>query len=390
MPNGESQNVELVESVREFFEARDSVRRGICLLNAGQYDRAAESFSAAIRLNPASSNLRQYLAQCHVGCRNYGAAAGEMAELVAQDPEDITARIRHAMFLWKGGDLWAAIASLRRGVAYAPDCAEIHFQLGTLLAAAGADEEAELRFTQALSLDARHIEAMVSLAMCHAARCEVGPSLQLLTKAQRLRPHDARIGHLLSIASIAAPVDHASARPAAVMPEEPDVDEQLAVDQLSRIIESDQELVDAFLELPLGDIDEEFYQATLVALDRALMRCPERADLRFRYGRVLDRLGRCDEAIASIEHAVAIDPQYVDALIHLAKLYHKTHCPAEATDRLERVLELGAGYADVYVLLGQLYRDAGQTGRARSAFRQAIRINGDYAAAKEALETLPA
>ena len=77
-------------------------------------------------------------------------------------------------------------------------------------------------------------------------------------------------------------------------------------------------------------------------------------------------------------------------MIHLAKLYRKTHCPADAMERLERVLELGAGYADVYVLLGQLYRETGQTGRARSAFHQAIRINGDYAAAKEALEALPA
>ncbi len=390
MQDKDSNRRQVVESVRCYFMARDHLRRGICLLNAGRFDSAAARFSSAMRLNAHVGGLRQYLAQCHIARNDLAAAADEMAGIIEQDPDDVTARIRHAMLLWKRGDSGPAISSLRESLAYAPDCAEFHFQLGTLVAANGAHEEAELRFIQAVALDAKHAEAMVSLAMCYAARNDASCALSLLIRAQALRPNDARIGHLLSIACQAAHVENASDRVAAAMPGSGDYDDEHAVEELSRIIDADPEFIDAFIELPPSEVDEELHNLLQVAVDRAIARSPQCADLHYQHGRLLDHTGQADDAIKSIERALAIAPRSIHAMIQLARLYQKTDRSADATRRLEEALQLGVQYPDVYVLLGHLYRDAGRNGPARDAYRRAIRLNQGYEAAKDALEALPA
>ena len=377
-----------LEKVRRYYESRDYVRRGICLLNARCYEEAVEAFSAGLKLHPGSANLSEYLARSYIGCGDYRAAAEQMSELADHDPQDATSRIRQAMLLWKNGEPKGAIASLRSAIGADPECAELHFQLGVLLGSMDEPREAEMRFTAALSIDGRHVEAMVSLAMCHGAREEPGRAAAYLRQAQSLQPHNARIGLLLAHASRAA--NDAGATGAAVMPPaEPDKAEEVAA--LSDIIQQDPEFLDTFLDLAPGELDtnEEFYQLLARTVDHAVKHQPDRAELRYHYARVLDRLGRPEDAIESVECALTIRPGYIRALIESAKLYHKTHRLADATDRLEETVRRGAEYADVYLLLGDVYRDRGQADRARKAYRQALSINEDYVEAQTALEELP-
>ena len=96
---------ELVARVTQYFESRDHVRRGICLLNAGCYVEAETEFTAALKLTPNTPSLPRYLAECYIGGGHYRQAAERTAELVKGDPDDLTARIRHALMLWRGGDV---------------------------------------------------------------------------------------------------------------------------------------------------------------------------------------------------------------------------------------------------------------------------------------------
>ncbi len=377
-----------VDRVRRFFEARDLVRRGICLLNAGQYDLAAGVFSSASRLNPESSEFRPYLARCHAANQDYAAAANEMSRLAEEDAEDITSRVRHALYLWKHGDCKAAIASLRECVRGAADCAELHFQLGTLLAADGEQEEAALRFTQTLAMDKRHTEAMVSLAMCHAADSEVRRATTLLSRAQSLRPHDARIGHLLSMSLKAMDGTAAVPHVSAVMPPDGEVERAEFIEELAKLIESDAEFIDAFISVPATDVDSTLGQLLAKVAKQALERSPDRVDLHYHYGRLQDRSGNVAGAMNTLERAVAIDPRHVPALILLGRLYRRQDRPTEAIDCLERALRTGVDYPDVHVTLGDLYRDSGRTADARNAYSRAVRINAGYELAQQSLEAL--
>lgn len=372
------------------YRAADEVRRGVCLLNAGKYDEATETFERAQRLGSGDEALSTYIAACHLGSDRPDLAAEEFGRALQEEEEPSALRIRHALSLRTAGKSEEAVESLRAGIRSKPECAELHFQLGTLLAAQEQFEEAELRFTQALTIDRDHTEALVSLAMCHVVRGETAEAISFLERAQARKPHDARIGLLMAQAGRALQDKGSSIRMSASIADPNAPTDPRSVEELSRLIEADPEFVDAFLAIPTGQVDEHIFAMLLEPLRVALDRHPDHGELHLHCGRVLTRLGRREDAIDENERAVQIDPHSVRALIELARLYQATDRAADATTRLEEAIRLGAEYADVYFLLGNLYQQQGRVGPARSAYKRALALNEHYEAAERVMSALPA
>ncbi len=388
---------ELLDLLKSRYQAADQVRRGICLINAGRFDEAAAVFAQAQKLGSTDRSLPSYIAGCLIGQGRAEEAVRHLSQPraavlngqpKAAGPHDSVNRIRHALALWAGGKAGLAIESLRDAVREDPECAELHFQLGTMLAATESYDEAELRFTQALTIDRDQAEALISLALCCGARGAVSEAVSYLQRAQARRPNDARIGLLLAEAAKAMQHQGLAVRIRAKIAEVEMSEDRRGIEELSRIIEADPDFVDAFLSIPAGEVDERVFAMLLLTLEVALERQPEHAELHFHCGRVLDRLGRREDAIDENERAVEIDPKFTRALIELGKLYHDTDRTEDATTRLEQAVVAGAEYADVYYLLGNLYRDQGQMSRARSAYRSALVINNRCEAAQQALAAL--
>jgi tetratricopeptide (TPR) repeat protein len=379
---------ELLRLLRTRFEAADQVRRGVCLLNAGRYDEAEAAFARAAEVGSTDQSLPSYMAACLLGQGRADAAVDTFARLATNDDSQPAARVRHALTLWAAGKSDEAIQSLREGISLDSECAELHFQLGTLLTSLEKYDEAELRFTQALNIERDHTEALVSLAMCCAIRNAPGEALAHLRKAQARRPHDARIGLLLTQAAKAVQQWGHAVRVCADMPSGEPAHDDRGIDELARAIEAEPDFVEAFLALPVGQVDEDVFAVLLKAIDATLERHRGRAEFYYLSGRVLDRMGRQQDAIAKNEEAVRIAPGFTQALIELAKLYQKTDRTADAVTRLEQAIAAGADYADVHFRLGNLYRDQGRVGRARSAYKRALVLNERYDAAVKALEAL--
>jgi len=93
-------NGELARLIKAYFQAAEEVRRGICLLNAGQYDEAAGVFARAGGSGGGSKSLPSYLAACLLAQGNHHAAAGQFEKVMEVDPKHSAARIRHAFALW--------------------------------------------------------------------------------------------------------------------------------------------------------------------------------------------------------------------------------------------------------------------------------------------------
>ncbi|MCH8914168.1 MAG: tetratricopeptide repeat protein [Planctomycetes bacterium] len=388
-PLAKMDHEKLLQLLKSQFQAADCVRRGICLLNAGQYEQAEAAFNKAKSCRGSDESLPAYLAACLLGQGRPEAAAEHFERVVEQDKAQTAVRIRHALSLASAGQCEAAMQSLREGITRSPESAELHFQLGTLLSSIERYEEAELRFSQAINIDPDHTEALVSLALCCGLRNVPGEALPHLQRAQARRPHDARLGLLLAQAAKAVQQQGFSVRVRAYMPDGDPVDDERGMAELSRVIESEPDFVDAFLAIPVGRVDERVFAMLLATLERALERQPAHAELHYQCGRVLARLGRREDAISENEQAVLIDPRFTRSLIELGKLYQQTDRSADASTRLEQAIAAGAEYADVYYLLGNLYRKQGFIGRARSAYRRALVLNDHYDAAIKALEALP-
>jgi tetratricopeptide (TPR) repeat protein len=286
-------------------------------------------------------------------------------------------------------DVGKAIELLREGIRLLPECAELHFQLGVLLAGRDNCEEAELRFSQALNLDRRHADAMVQLALCLGRRNLPAEAATHLQRAQEIRPHDPRVGFLLAMAARSAREQGQAVRVRATIPVSA-VDESKTIDQLVQMIDGEPDLLDALLVLPQAPGNDRLFSLVAQALDRLLGQHPHRADLYFHHARAVERLGRRDQAIVEAEHAVSLDPTLTRALIELGRLYELSNRPVDAISRLERAADAGAAYADVYYRLGNLYRSRGETSQARGAYHRALALNRDYVAAEAALQSLPA
>jgi tetratricopeptide (TPR) repeat protein len=380
---------QLATRIRSRFEAADHVRRGVCLLNAGRYDEAAAEFAVASELGSADQSLPAYLAACLIGKGDPSAAADRFADADAQRGGGTVHAIREALALREAGRKADATNVLRSAIRDNAENPELHFQLGILLAESERFEEAELRFTQVLSITRDHAEALLNLALCCGARSVPGEAVQHLLRAQALRPHDARIGLLLTQAAKAARQQGLAVRVRAAVSEDDPVVDPHGIEELARIVEIEPDFVDAFLSIPLGTIDERVFAMLARTLEVALERQPEHAELHYHCARLLDRLGRREDAIAENERAVQIDPTFVRALIELGRLYQQTDRAKDATTRLEQAIRAGAEYADVYFLLGNVYRDQGNLLRARSAYRRALALNERYEAAQQALAALP-
>lgn len=373
----------VLATIRDFYEGRAQLRRGLCLLRAGQLDAAIGALQQAKRLGCGDRTLPSLLASA-LCATSGGSTEGENPACASSSATD---EIQRAHLLWASGKPGEAIATLREAIQADAERAELHYQLGLLLTQLEQYEEAELRFEQAINIEPHHAAAAVSLAMCCGVRGAAGEAVRHLQRVQARRPFDGRIALLLAKAAQAA--KHDSATAGGAVPVEVPTDEEAypasEIEELARVIRLEPDFVDAFLAIPRKDVDDGVFAMLLTTLQAALEHEPERADLLFHCGRVLDRLGDDAAAVTAEESAVQLDPTFTRALIELAKLYRRTDRTRDAAERLEQAVAAGADYADVHCMLGQLYHKLGDASKAMNAFTRALEINEDYSEARAGL-----
>ncbi len=387
---GESHGEELRGNsvpIEAHYQALGEIRRGICLLNAGQFDQAAKAFQKAITLESTDESARDYLAACLVQEGKLDEAARLFQENVHKDAPHVSV-IRSALALAQSDRIDDAIKTLRTGLTESPENAELHFQLGLLLAAIGQYEEAELRFEQAASIDREHVDALVNLGLCCGVRNAPVDAMNHLQRAQSRRPGDPKIGLLLAQVARTVRQLGQTVRVRAMMPEASAVRESKSINDLAAVIERDPDLIEALLAVPDRATDKKLTTTLAGALDVLVKRHPKRAEFHLQHAQVVERLGRADQAVIEAERAVALDPTLTRAMVELGRLYQVTNRPKDAIAQLEQATQSGARYADVYLRLGNLYRDQRQVERAREAYETALTINNRFHAAKSALDSL--
>ena len=355
--------------------------------DAGRYREATRHFQVAARLNPTGGGLPNYLAQCYVRMRNFDLAAHAYESMLAETPEDPDKRVSYALMLWKEGRIVQAISTLQEGLHASPESTELHYHLGVLLAADGELADAERSFTTVLVLDPDHVNALERMAQCHAALGRSESARACLIRAHELAPGNARVAWQLSLLAGDPLRDEPAPALGRRLKDRLDPQEQV-FQQLGEAIVEEPEFIEAFLDLPESAVDEELFSTLATVFEKALERYPEYADLHYHCGQIYRRLRRLDDAIAHTESAVQVNPEFVNGLILLARLYAQTDKPANAAARLQDALTAGAEYPDVYVLLGRMRQLQGDQRAAREAYEHAVELDGNYDEAREALAAL--
>ena len=308
------------------------------------------------------------------------------------NPHESELRVQTALGLWRAGKETESISTLNDGLRLKSQDAVIAHCLGMLYAEKEQFDLSQEWLHQALQWDDRHVESCYYLGLTYAAQHKFDSAFPHLQKAAQLRPGDKTIQEALDLAGqcMQKRVVSTPYRSFPLLGRVSEYPAHTVVDTLTDMIIEEADYVPTFLSNTNHQNNDAELKLLLEALDRAINRYPDHADLLYHRGVVLNRLDQIPLAIRSVRQSLRINDQYIEALIFLGKLYQKVHRHEKAIRAFGRAIEADAAYADVYLLLGQSYQQTGQTDSARIAYENALLINDQYRAAQEALASLAA
>src|SRR5262249_33731600 len=96
---------------------------------------------------------------------------------------------------------------------------------------------------------------------------------------------------------------------------------------------------------------------------------------------VLQELNRLEEAVASYERAIALKPDYAEALCNRGDALLKLRRPGDALESCERALELKPDYAQAHNGAGNALQDLNLPEEALASYERALALKPDYAEA---------
>lgn len=174
---------------------------------------------------------------------------------------------------------------------------------------------------------------------------------------------------------------------------------QQAANQVSERIQSTVKKVDhamALYNLAMTLSWSGKYEEALRLSEGAMAMMPGNSDATSLHGRLLQKLGRSDDALAQLEEAVRLNPNDSLALSRVAEEYGRTGKIEEARDHLLRAIEHTPERAPIsfraqlHVQLGQCYFLLHESANASREFEKAIEIDSAADTARDWLKRSPA
>ena len=312
----------------------------------------------------------------------------ENAPAKAARPED------RAFELWHAGDLEGAILELTRAVDARPNYADLRARLGGLLIQAGRAAEALTHLDLALVLNPRYLEARQLAARARLERGEPTVAITHLEAAMESHGDYPDLHFWLGLARF-----RAGDLEGAVAPLERAIElhrefgrahrllglvhhargrREEALRALRRGLMRDREITRVALEAaPLlpGDRDAEG------ALRRALAIQPDYPDLHLALARVLRARAAPLEARDAYREALRLAPSLAAATLELAGLELTLGEPRAAAALLEALIVLRPQWADAHALLGRARLLEDDAAAAERSLGEAVRLHAGFVAA---------
>jgi tetratricopeptide (TPR) repeat protein len=261
------------------------------------------------------------------------------------------------------GRLAEATAVYQRVLVLRPDLAEVHNNLGGLLAQQGKLDLAVARFQQALALRPNYAKAYNNLGNVLLRQGKLDEAAARFGQALAIRPDFAEAhNNLGNVLLRQEKLDEAAAHYGQALAIRPNFVE--AHHNLGNVLRSQ------------GKLDE-----AAAHYGQALAIRPDFAEAHNNLGNVLLHQGKRDEAAARYRQALAIRPDYAEAHNNLGIVLGQQDKLAEAAECLEQALALQPDFAEAHNNLGNTLKQQHKLGEAAARYQQALALQPDYAQA---------
>lgn len=279
-----------------------------------------------------------------------------------------------------------AASHLARAVEASPDDVPSRFYLAQALAQAGREEEAVAQYERLTELQPDLLEVRINFGQVLTTLERDAEAAVQLAKAVELKPDDPSLLFQLGYAELrAGQADDARAHFAALVKQDPDdADHHYGLGQAAFLQKDLQAAEASFREAARRDAR---YQNGLLAIAEAWQQAgnlekaaalygefPQDPEATRRAGELLVELGKNEEAIASLESAVAGVPTFANRR-NLAAAYLRAGKMDKAQATLEAAVEAEPGNPEAHIALGRVLRDARRFPQAAARFQAALRLD---------------
>jgi tetratricopeptide (TPR) repeat protein len=309
---------------------------GATLMKENRLTEARAALERAAQLGPWYWDIQGNLGSVLAKQERFPEAVEAYQRALQSQPNRTAIRENLARALVRLGRIDDAAAEYRRVVATPPGTAESHGGLGICLMLQNRPTEAIDHFQAALRLNPADAETELNLGNALALTGQPAAALPHFEAALRIRPD---------------------------------------------FVEAACNLADALFLLRRP-------AEAVARYESALASQPGNAMVHARFGALLAQLQRGPEAITHLSRAVQLQPAEGGFRLPLADVLLQTGRVGEAVPQLETFLRLNPAPAEAvqaHTLLGTAYRRLGDPARATAEFQAALRIDPNYAPARDGL-----
>jgi len=143
-----------------------------------------------------------------------------------------------------------------------------------------------------------------------------------------------------------------------------------------------EENPEAIFLLAVISSEKELFAEALTLFEKAKMLSPERADVAYNFGNLLQKINRLDQAIVEWERAVEIEPGHVDALINLGKAWYQNNKVENSLAAYEEAAARNPENVDALFGLGNINYRLGRYQHAAYCFSQITKIKPEHISAQ--------
>jgi tetratricopeptide (TPR) repeat protein len=152
----------------------------------GEYERAAEHFAAACRLQPQNNDYQNDLGLAWFDAGDFLKAIGPLQAALQQKSDDVVKHNRLGIALMQSGKAHEAENEFNRAIALRPDYAKSYFNLGKTFLLEGQPQPAITNFVTAVRLQPGWPEAMENLAQAYAVAGKLSDAVITATQALQI------------------------------------------------------------------------------------------------------------------------------------------------------------------------------------------------------------
>ncbi len=314
--------------------ARDAHRNLAAeLFKLERFEEALEHARIAVRQYPDCGDCHAGLGAALVRLERLDEADRHIRRALEIEPHNQSA-LQNASELFRlQGRYEEGVAAAGTWLKLRPNASAPHQALARLSAGLDRQDEAERHWRRAHKIDPRDPVTVQNLAESIRKQGRYEEALGWYRKVLRIRPHlalaHAAMGHaLFRLARYDDAID-ALKRAVTLAPDVPNAPSLLvmaaraatrlerhseAAGYYARVAEIAPGFAHALFEQGVGHAQQERYDEALEKFETVVKLLPDNPAVHSNLGAVLYHLGRTDEALASVDRALSIDPEFKDAL----------------------------------------------------------------------------